>query len=489
MSEQDRSFGASDRAAWIGLSILCIGQLMIVLDATVVNVALPAIQRELDFSQSSLAWVVNAYLLTFGGLLLFAGRVGDLIGRTRVFLIGLGTFAVSSLVCGVAPTAPLLIAGRFVQGASAAMIAAMVLGIISPMFPEARERTVALTIFSFVGTVGTSLGLVLGGIITQFLNWHWIFFLNVPIGSGALVLGRRFLVKQPGLGFHQSADVLGALLVTVAPMLAVYGLVNAGNSSWGSPRTVASLAGSVVLAGLFIVVEAHARSPLLPLRVLHNRNLASATVIRALQPMSYFGFAFVGVLYLQHVLGYSPLRTGLAFLPMSAIAGCVTLAVMPRLVRVIDLKTLVVIGFILCTIGLFGMVWISVNTGFARGILPTMLLFGAGAGLVSMPAVWIALSEVAAPDAGVASGLINVAVQLGASLAVATLATITVSRTARLLMEHQPIRSALAGGYRVGFFAAAVCSAIGLLAAIVLLPRYRPKTLSDIAEEGSGAVH
>jgi MFS family permease len=226
------------------LVVLCIGQLMIALDATVVNVALPAIQRELHFSQASLAWVINGYLLTFGGLLLLAGRIGDLVGRAQLFLVGLAAFIVSSTFCGLAPTAGVLVVARFVQGAGAAMVAAMVLGIIAPMFPEPRERIMALSVFAFVAVGGQSLGLVLGGALTELLSWHWIFFINVPFGLVALVFAHRLLERRPGLGLAAGADIWGALLVTSAPVLAVYGLINAGSNGWGSPLTLGPLAAS-----------------------------------------------------------------------------------------------------------------------------------------------------------------------------------------------------------------------------------------------------
>jgi EmrB/QacA subfamily drug resistance transporter len=462
---------------------------MITLDTTVVNVALPVIQRELHFSQSSLAWVVNAYLLTFGGLLLLAGRLGDLIGRKHVFLVGLGAFALSSLLCGLAPTAGVLVAARFFQGVSAAMVASMVLGIISPMFSERRERAMALSVFAFVAIGGLSLGLVLGGIVTDLLNWHWIFFINVPIGLGVLILGRRLLANHPGLGIREGADVLGTLLVTTAPMLAVYGVINAGSSNWSSVSTLAPLAGSLFLGGAFIAVEAWARTPLIPLRIFRHRNLVAATILRTVFQPGGFGFIFLGVLYLEHVLGYSPLRTGLAFLPYTGIMGFVSLGLIPRLVRLVDLKTLVVSGLVLITAGLLALDRISVHTGFVAGILPTMLLMGTGFGLCFMPSVSIAMSDVAESDSGVASGLTNVAVQLGGSLGIATLATISASRTTHLLADHEAIRFALTGGYRIGFLVAAGCTTTSLVIAIFLLRSHRANPVAEMAVEGSAVLH
>jgi EmrB/QacA subfamily drug resistance transporter len=464
---------------WAALIVLCVGQLMIVLDTTVVNVALPTIQRELHFSQASLAWVVNAYLLTFGGLILLAGRVGDLLGRTRLFLGGLGAFSLASMLCGLAPSAPFLVAARFVQGATAAMVAAMVLGIISPMFPEPREHTIALSIFSFVAIGGVSLGLVVGGSIIQVLSWHWIFFINVPVGLVALVAGRRLIEQQPGLGLAQGADLLGAVLVTAAPALAVYGMVNAGNTSWGSVSTVTALVGAAALAVLFVVVESRVPTPLIPLRILRNRTLASASLVRILIPVGGFGLNFLGALYFQHVLGYSPLRTGLAFLPNSAVTGFMTLLITPRLASWVSLKALTVSGLVFMIASLTSLARISVHSSYVEDVLPAMLLMGIGIGLLFMPTVSIVMSSVAPSDAGVASGVANIAVQFGASLGVAALATVSASHTASLLAGHESLPAALTDGYRLGFLVAAGCACLSLIAALLLLSPGRPRTAPE----------
>lgn len=456
---------------------------MIVLDSTVVYVALPVIQRELHFSQSSLAWVINAYLLTFGGLLLLAGRLGDLIGRTRLFLVGLGTFALSSLACGLAPSADVLVGARFVQGVSAAMVAAMVLGIISPMFPGTHEKTLALSIFAFVTIGGASLGLVIGGVVTELLNWHWIFFINVPIGACALVFGRRLLENHAGLGIREGADLLGALLVTGAPMLAVYGVINAGSSSWGSTSTIAPLIGSVVVAGGFIVVERRVRTPLIPLRIFRHRNLAAATIVRTLFAAGGWGFTFLGALYLEHARGYSPLRTGLAFLPNTAISGVISLAFVPWVARRVNLKTLVITGLTFDTVALLAMSHDVVYSGFVAGVLPTMLLFGIGSGLLIMPTVLISMSDVAPSDAGLASGLVNVSPQLGSSIGVAILATVSASRTAHLIAQHDAAKSALTSGYRVGFLVAAGFMTTSLICATFLLRARQPNAGAKRSED------
>jgi EmrB/QacA subfamily drug resistance transporter len=487
-ASNDATATSDSRRRWTVLVVLCVGQLMIVLDATVVNVALPAIQRELHFSQASLAWVVNAYLLTFGGLLLLAGRLGDLIGRVQVFLIGLAAFVVSSTLCGLAPTAGVLVAARFIQGASAAMVASMVLGIISPMFPEPRERTTALSIFAFVAIGGASLGLVLGGLVTELLSWHWIFYLNVPVGITALIFGRRLLDNDPGIGIREGADVLGAVLVTCAPMLAVFGLVNAGSQGWGAPLTIGPIVASVLLAGLFVMVESRVRTPLIPLRIFRYRSLSSATIVRTLFPMGGFGFNFIAVLYFQHVLGYSALVTGLAFLPSSAVTGAVSLGLAPWLLWRIGPKPMVVTGLVLLTSGLLAFARVPVHAHFMTDIFPTMILTGVGFGLMFMPSVSIAMSEVTPSESGVASGLTNVAVQIGASIGVAAFATISATRTSTLLAAHVPPDLALTSGYRVALLAAAGCTTASLLAAIILLPARRPNRLDAAVVEEAAAV-
>jgi EmrB/QacA subfamily drug resistance transporter len=449
--------------------VLCVGQLMIALDATVVNVALPSIQRELHFSAASLAWVLNAYLLTFGGLLLLAGRIGDLIGRKNVFLAGLALFVASSMLCGLASSAAVLIVARFVQGAGAAMVAAMVLGILAPTFPERHERTVALSVFAFVAVGGNSLGLVLGGALTDLLSWHWIFFINLPFGILSLVFATRLLEQVPGVGLQEGADVLGALLVTIAPSLAVYGLINAGSDGWGSLRTLGPLAAALTVAAVFVPVERRVRAPLIPLSIFRHRGLVSATTVRMIFPMGGFGFNFLGAQYLQRVLGYNPLVTGLAFLPGSFVTAIISLTMIRWLMRRFGPKSLVVAGLALVTVGLGTFVPAPVHASFALNVLPVMLLTGAGFGILFMPSISIAMSDVAPNETGLASGLTNVAPQIGASVSVAALATFSASRTTALLAHHQAARVALSGGYRLGIFLAACCTAASLVVALILL--------------------
>jgi EmrB/QacA subfamily drug resistance transporter len=464
------------------MGLLCVGQLMIVLDSTVVNVALPVIQAQLHFSQASLAWVVNGYLLTFGGLLLLAGRLGDLIGRAQVFLTGLTAFVVSSALCGLAPSSGFLVASRVVQGASAAMIASMVLGIITPMFPSPRERTLALSVFAFVAVGGGSLGLVLGGVITELLSWHWIFFINLPLGAVVLIAAFPRLERTPGIGIREGADLLGAVLVTGAPTLAVYGVINAGTASWISPLTVGALLAALVCAVLFVVVEARVETPLIPLSVFRHRDVTSAAMVRLLFPMGGFGINFLGALYLEKVLGYSPLRTGLAFLPSSALTGVISLLIIPKLVRRFPLKPLIQIGLVLLTLSLLAFTRIGVHSHFVSDVMPTMVLMGIAFGFIFMPSVAIAMSSVSPSEAGIASALTNVAVQLGGSIGVALMATISASRIKDLLVRHESLKAALTGGYRLGVFAGAACTTASLLVASVMLRSAPPPRPDDHAE-------
>jgi EmrB/QacA subfamily drug resistance transporter len=452
---------------------------MVVLDSTVVNVALPTIQRQLHFSPASLAWVVNSYLITFGGLLLLGGRLGDLIGRKRLFLIGLGAFSATSLLCGLSPTAGVLVAARFLQGASAASMSSMVLGSLSPMFPDPRERTRALSVFAAVTMGGAALGLPLGGALTELLSWHWIFFINVPIGATALLLSSRLLEPHAGLGIRAGADILGALLVTAAPMLIVYALIETSTSGWGSFQTIALFLVAIALGFIFVIVESRVRTPLVPLHVFKNRNLVSANVVRLLFPMGAFGLNFLGSQFLQHVVGYSPLRTGLAFLPNSLSIALVSLVVVPYLIRRTGAKPLILAGLVLVSMGLALFSRAPVHSDYAINILPITLLIGVGLGLVFTPSVGVALSDVAPAEAGLVSGLTNVSIQIGGSIGVALLASTAAARTAHLLTQRVARPQALAEGFHLGFVVAAVCPGLAFVAAVLLLKSHRAGMEAD----------
>lgn len=476
------SHRASERRRWQALVVLSVGQLMVVLDSTVVNVALPTIQRDLHFSQASLAWVVNSYLITFGGLLLFGGRLGDLVGRKRLFLVGLAAFSMTSMLCGISPNAGLLVAARFLQGASAALMSSMVLGTLSPMFPDPRQRTKALSIFAAVTMGGVALGLPLGGVLTELLSWHWIFFINVPIGLTALFLSARLIDSHAGLGIRAGADIVGALLVTIAPMLVVYALIGTNTDGWGSPHTLLLFFGALGLVVVFMVVESRVRTPLIPLHIFRHRNLMTANVVRFVFPMGAFSLNFLGSQFLQHVVGYSPIRTGLAFLPNSLAIAVVSLVLVPTLMWRTGPKPLILAGLLLISGSLVLFAQTPVDAHYVANILPITLLLGMGIGLVFTTTVGVALSDVAPTEAGLASGLTNVSVQIGTSIGVAFLASISASRAAHLLAQGIDRRDALAGGFHLGFLIAAGLPLVSLIIAAVLIRSRRPEHEVDRSE-------
>jgi EmrB/QacA subfamily drug resistance transporter len=471
-ARQPQQTETQDRSRWIALIVLCVGMLMIVLDATVVNVALPTIQDDLGFSQSSLAWVVNAYLIAFGGLLLLAGRLGDLISRRGVFLAGLGVFTVASLVCGVAQTQEMLIGARFVQGIGGAMTSAVILGMIVTMFPSPRDQAKAIGVFSFVASAGGSVGLLAGGVLTQAINWHWIFFINIPIGIATAVMARRLLERDEGAGFGEGADVAGAALVTGALMLLVYTIVEpAAKDGWGSPTTLGLLAASAALIAGFIAREATAANPLVPLRIFRSRNVSGANVIQALLVSGMFGMFFLGALYLQRVLGFDALQTGLAFLPTTLTMGILSLRYTEALITRFGARPLLFPGFGLILAGLLLFMRVPVDGNYWLDVLGVMVLIGTGVG-ISFPALMtIAMSGATPEDAGLASGLVNTSVQVGAALGLAVLATVSASRTETLRGNGESLHAALTGGYHLAFAIAAGLVIVAIaIAAFVLQP-------------------
>jgi EmrB/QacA subfamily drug resistance transporter len=459
-----------DRSRWIALVVLCVGMLMIVLDATVVNVALPSIQNDLGFSQSSLAWVVNAYLIAFGGLLLLAGRLGDLISRRGVFLTGLGVFTLASLVCGLAQSQEVLVAARFVQGVGGALTSAVILGMIVTMFPEPREQAKAIGVYSFVASAGGSVGLLAGGILTQGINWHWIFFVNIPIGIATALLALRLLDKDKGIGFGRGADVLGAVLITGALMLLVYTIVEpAADLGWGATRTLALGAAAVALLIGFIVREATADNPLMPLRIFRSRNVTGANLIQALFVAGMFGLFFLGALYLQRVLGYDALETGLAFLPVTLVIGTLSLRYSERLIMRFGARGTLLPGLVLIAAGLALFTQVPVDGSYLTNVLPTMLLLGSGAGL-SFPALMtLAMSGATPSDAGLASGLVNTTLQVGGALGLAVLATLSTTRSNALLEQGKSTAAALTEGYQLAFLIGAGLVVAAIAVALTVL--------------------
>ena len=465
----------ANRRRWLALVVLCTGQLMIVLDATVVNVALPVVQRDLHFSSSGVAWVIDAYLITFGGLLLLAGRLGDLLGRKRVFTFGVLLFTVSSVLCGLAGDQALLIGARFLQGAGAAVMASMVLSILVTLFPEPRQRVAAMSVYAFVASAGGSVGLLVGGVLTQAVSWHWIFFINVPIGLAVLGLGSALIPGAKGLGLRQGVDILGAILVTAAPSLAVSALVSAGQNGWGATPTL-GLGALAALAGVaFVLVESRVRTPLVPLRIFRSRSRTGAQLARLLFPVGLFGTYFLGSLYLQRVLGFGAVETGLAFLPSNLTVALFSLVITKRVVARYGTRPPVIVGLLLVAGALGLLARAPEHAIYAVDILPALLLLGVGAGLFFMPTIALAMAGTSPEDSGLASGLANVTLQVGAALGVALVAGVSSSTASHLLADGSPVGAALTGGYHAGFLvaAAAVLSA-ALLAAVLLRPTARP---------------
>jgi EmrB/QacA subfamily drug resistance transporter len=483
---EQASVGAGGGQRWVALYVLCVGMLMIVLDATVVNVALPAIQDDLEFTQSSLAWVVNAYLIAFGGLLLLAGRLGDLLSRRGMFLAGLGVFTAASLLCGLSQGQELLVAARFVQGAGGAMTSAVILGLIVTMFPEPREQAKAIGVFAFVASAGGAVGLLVGGVLTQSIGWHWIFFVNVPIGIVTAVLAGRLVEPDRGIGFGDGADVFGAVLVTGSLMLTVFTIIGpAAEYGWTSGRTLVLGALSLALLAAFVVREATARNPLVPLRIFRSRNVTGANLIQVLSVAGMFGMFFLGALYLQRILGYDALQTGLAFMPVTVIMGTLSVRYTDRLVMRFGAKTMMIAGLLLLMAGLALFTQAPVEGRYAYHVFPVMVLLGTGAGLCFPALMTLAMSGATQDDAGLASGLINTTAQAGGALGLAVLATFSVSRSGALIAHGEPATVALTSGYHLAFGIAAVLVGVSIVVALMVLEPERdaePEADMDPAE-------
>jgi EmrB/QacA subfamily drug resistance transporter len=473
---------------WPALVVLCAGMLMIILDQTIVNVALPSIQSDLGFSQSGLAWVVNAYLIAFGGLLLLAGRLGDLIGRKRIFMTGLALFTTASLLCGLAQNQGMLIAARFIQGVGGATASAVILGMIVTMFPEPREQAKAIGVYSFVASAGASIGLLAGGVLTQGINWHWIFFVNIPIGVVAAVLAQRLLESERGIGLGEGADVLGAFLITAALMLGVYAIVGGSDHGWGSTHTLGFGAIAVVLLAGFIVRQATAVNPLMPLRVFRSRNVSGANLIQALMVAGLFGMFFLGALYMEQVLGYDALEIGLAFLPTALAIGALSLGVSARLITQFGSRAVLLPGLALIVVGLALITRAPADASYLVDLMPALLLLGIGGGLAFPALMTLAMSSATPSDSGLASGLVNTTLQVGGALGLAVLATLATSRTNHLVADGEGAARAVTGGYHlaVGIGAALVGVAF-VVAATVLRPAPAAQQETVVANEPATA--
>ncbi len=459
------------RARWVALAVVCAGSLMNVLDTTIVGVALPAIRQDLGFTQNSLAWVVNAYMLTYGGFLLLGGRLGDLFGRRRLFAAGISVFTLSSLACGLASGQGFLLAARAVQGFSGAVASAVALSLVVSLFPEPAERAKAMGVFGFVASGGGSIGVLMGGVLTSLLSWHWIFLVNVPIGAAVCLASLRVLPAGPAGQHRGRLDIRGAVLVTASVMLAVYAIVGVNQAGWLSARTAGMLAAAAVLLAAFVAAEAKAASPLVPLRLFRLRNLSSASVIGVLWAAAMFAYFFLTALYLQLVLHYSPLQTGLAFLPSNLIMGALSLGISARLVTRFGTRRPLGAGLVLAAGGLLLLAHAPAGGHFLTDVLPGTVLLGLGAGTALNPVLIAAMGDVRQEESGLASGMVNTSFMLGGALGLAVLASLATARTHSLLATGHGALAALTGGYHAAFVAGAVSAALAaLLAACWLHP-------------------
>jgi EmrB/QacA subfamily drug resistance transporter len=478
----------TDRRRWLALYVLCAGVLMIVLDATIVNVALPSIKEDLDFSQANLAWVVNAYLIAFGGLLLLAGRIGDLIGHRRIFLIGLGVFTAASLLCAVAQSQEVLIAARFLQGAGGAFASAVTLGMIVTMFPEPREQAKAIGVYGFVASAGGSIGLLAGGVLTDLINWHWIFFVNIPIGIATAVLARRLVEGHPGIGLREGADVPGAVLVTAGLMLGVYTILQVHEEGWGSAQTLGLGAVSLALIAAFVVRQGRIANPLMPLRLFRSRNVSGANLVLGLTVVGMFGMFFLGALYLQLVLGYDPLEVGLAFLPATLIMGTLSLGFTDKVNMRFGPRRVLIPPLIFLVAGLLLFARAPVDGNYFTDVFPVMILLGLGAGLSFPALMMLAMSGATPSDAGLASGLINTTAQVGGAIGLAVLATLATSRTDGLLADGESTAGALTSGYHLALLIGAACVATAIAVGLtVLRDAESPVAAAAEGHESAGA--
>jgi EmrB/QacA subfamily drug resistance transporter len=459
----------TERQRWLALYVLCGGMLMIVLDATIVNVALPSIKNDLGFSQSNLAWVVNAYLIAFGGLLLLSGRIGDLIGQRRIFLIGLAVFTAASLLCALAQTQGMLIGARFLQGAGGALASAVILGMIVTMFPEPREQAKAIGVYGFVASGGASIGLLLGGVLTEAINWHWIFFVNLPVGLVVALLALRLVEDRDGIGLDQGADVPGAVLITSGLMLGVYTILQVNEQGWGSAETLGLGSLSAALVAAFVARQARISNPLMPLRLFRSRNVAGANLVMGLLVVGFFGMFFLGALYLQDILGYSPFEVGLAFLPSCLVMGTLSLRFSERLIMGFGPRTTLIAGLAFAAAGLLLFARAPVDGRYVTDVMPVMLLLGVGAGISFPSLMTLAMSGATPSDSGLASGLVNTTTQVGGAIGLAVLATLATERTDGLRASGVSADSALNSGFHLAYLIGAALVSVAIVVALVVL--------------------
>ncbi len=458
---------------WLALYVLCCGVLMIVLDTTIVNVALPSIREDLHFTGTSLVWVVNAYMLTFGGFLLLGGRLGDLFGHRRLFLIGLVGFTLSSLACGIATSKEVLIVARAVQGLGGAVVTAVALSLIMDLFTADADRAKAMGIYGFVCSAGGSIGVLLGGALTS-LSWHWIFLVNLPIGIAVYFFSLRLLPDVKGSAHGEKLDWAGALTVTSSLMLAVYAIVGGNEAGWTSPVTLGLLGAAVVLLAVFIFIESRVQHPLMPLGLFRLRNVAVANVVSIFWAAAMFAWFFISALYLQQVLHYTPMQVGLAFLPPDLIMAAFSLGLSAKIVMRFGIRLPAGVGLVIAGIGLALFSLAPVEGDFWRHVFPGMVLLGLGGGIAFNPVLLAAMNDVQPSESGLASGMVNTAFMMGGALGLAVLASIAGARTQALLAAGSDQANALTGGYQLAFITGAVFAiGAGLLGALLMRGQLR----------------
>jgi EmrB/QacA subfamily drug resistance transporter len=484
----DATAGA-DRRRWIALIVVCLAMLMNTLDASIVNVALPSIQRDLSFSQANLTWVVDAYLIALGSFLLLAGRLGDLVGRKRVFLAGILLFTLASAWCGLSTGRTELIVARFVQGMGGAISSSVIIAIIAIEFPHPVERARAMSAYIFVAVGGGSLGLLAGGVLTQSINWHWIFFVNIPIGAAVLLAGARLIDRDEGIGIRQGVDVLGSILITAALMVGIYAIVTSSTHGWGSAHTLGFGAVALGLVAVFFLLESRLENPIMPLRILRVPGLLSSSLVRSLLASAMWAVFFLGALYLEKVRGFTPLQIGLGFLPMTACVAILSTGITARLMGRFGPFRVLIPGTVSATIGLLILSRVGVDSGYFPTFFIGLVLMGLGMGTAFMPLLTIAMADIPRQDAGLGSGIVNVSQQLSGALGLAVFSTLATSHTRTLSADGHTAISALSGGYSLAFLIAAACAAFGgLTAAVLLRPRGPRAAPAPVAAESAAVA-